>query len=317
MAVTYTKFREDSTTFPTDSAQTFTGGENIPAGPLEAIILKFDATIATGGILADFPNVISSLRLTLNGEVIHDFRQAVAAGSTNQASAYGYFINSIGGRSYERPNDTAKEAYMVIPVGRQVMTNVGRIEFVISFAAAAAAASAGGMHMWGRSNDATQTMTTVVPSTSFTHANAIEQVVVRIPQNVPGAVAGILVQNDSLSDELGSQGIRLMAQSQYGLDPDFIRLFNGDLANGVMYADDDASTTQQTFAFEVKGSLFIPAYNLVGGDVVLQVDSNAATTRTYTPVLVAAFNAKESGTVRQTAAVVGNTSAIIKSSGEI
>ena len=98
MAVTYTKFREDTTTFPTDSAQTFTGGENIPAGPLEAIILKFDATIATGGILADFPNVISSLRLTLNGEVIHDFRQAVAAGSTNQASAYGYFINSIGGR---------------------------------------------------------------------------------------------------------------------------------------------------------------------------------------------------------------------------
>ncbi len=110
MAVTYSKFREDSTTFPTDSASTFTGGENIPAGPLEAIVLKFNATIATGGILADFPNVISSLRLTLNGEVIHDFRQGVSGGSNNAPSFYGYFINSIGGRSYERPSDTAKEA---------------------------------------------------------------------------------------------------------------------------------------------------------------------------------------------------------------
>jgi len=317
MAVTYSKFREDSTTFPTNSAATFTFGENIPAGPLEAIILRFNATIATGGILADFPNAISSLRLTLNGEVIHDFRQAVSGGSVNTPSFYGYFINSIGGRSYERPSDTAKEAYMVIPVGRQVVQNVGRIEAVISFAATAAASSAGGLQMWGRYNDATQTMTTVVPSTSFVHSAAIEQVVVRIPQNVPGAVAGIMVQNDSAADQLGSQGIRLMAQSQFGLDADFIRLFNGDLANGIMYADDDLSTTAQNYAFEVAGGLFIPAYNLVGGDVVLQVDSSEATTRTYTPVLVAAFNAKEGKGVRQTAAVVGNTSAIIKASGEI
>lgn len=317
MAVTYSKFREDSTTFPTDSAQTFTFGENIPAGPLEAVILKFNATVATGGILADFPNVISSLRLTLNGEVIHDFRQAVAAGNTNGPSAYGYFINSIGGRSYERPSDTDKEAYMVIPVGRQVMQNVGRIEAVISFAAAAAAASAGGIQMWGRYNDATQTMTTVVPSTSFVSSAAIEQVVVRIPQNVPGAVAGILIQNDSRADEMGSQGVRLMSQSQFGLDPDFIRIFNGDLANGVMFADDDLSTTAQNYAFEVPGALFLPAYNLIGGDVVIQLDSTAATTRTFTPVIVAAFNAKEGKGVRQTAAVVGNTSAIIKSSGEI
>tara|TARA_R100001460_G_scaffold35891_1_gene68978 strand:- start:789 stop:1115 length:327 start_codon:yes stop_codon:yes gene_type:complete len=108
-----------------------------------------------------------------------------------------------------------------------------------------------------------------------------------------------------------------MSQSQFGLDPDFIRIFNGDLANGVMFADDDLSTTAQNYAFEVPGALFLPAYNLIGGDVVIQLDSTAATTRTFTPVIVAAFNAKEGKGVRQTAAVVGNTSAIIKSSGEI
>ena len=108
-----------------------------------------------------------------------------------------------------------------------------------------------------------------------------------------------------------------MAQSQFGMDSDMIRLFNGDLANGIMYADDDLSTTAQNYAFEVAGALFIPTYNLVGGDCVVNVDSSEATTRTYTPVLVAAFNAKEGPGLRQTAAVVGNTSAIIKSSGEI
>ena len=102
-----------------------------------------------------------------------------------------------------------------------------------------------------------------------------------------------------------------MASSAYGLDADFLRTFNGDLNNGVLYADDDASTTALTFAQEVPGCLFIPTYNLVGGDVVLQVDSSTVTTRTYTPVMIAPFNAKAKDDVRQTAQVVGNTSKAI------
>lgn len=166
--------------------------------------------------------------------------------------------------------------------------------------------------MWARYNTATQTSTVIAPSTSFTHANAIEQVVVRIPAMTKGqVVSGILVQNDSAADELGSQGIRIMTQSAYGLDVDFLRTFNGDLYNGVLYGDDDASTTQLTYAQEVAGSIFIPTFNLVGGDVVLQVDSNAATTRTYTPVLVSAYNARETSGTRQTVSVAGNTSKAI------
>jgi hypothetical protein len=312
MAVKYTLVHSDTTSTPNDSAAaTFSFGDNIPGGPIDSIVVRMTATVATGSVVADYSNMISALRFTLNGEVVHDFRAGYSGGSNNAPGLYGYFLNSIGGRFSERPSDTAKEAYLVIPVGRQVATGVGRLEVVLSYAASATAVSAGGLQMWGRYNDATQTMTTVSPSTSFTHAASIEQVVVRIPQNVPGAVAGILVQNDTASDELGTEGIRLMAQSQYGLDPDFIRLFNGDLANGIIYADDDLSTTAQSFAFEVPGALFIPAYNLTGGDVVLQVDSSAATTRTYTPVMVAAFNAKEGPGVKQTARVVGNTSAAI------
>lgn len=309
MAVTYTKFREDSTTFPTNATQSFSFGENIPSGNLESIIIRNTATVGTGGILADFGNAFSSLRLTLNGEVLFDFRQAVSGGSNNNPSCMGYFLNKIGGVATERPSDTAKEAYFVIPVGVSVAAGVGRIEVQIDYAATAAAASAGSFQLWGRYNDAIQTTTRVVPATSFVHSDAIEQVVVRIPQNMAGyTVAGVLVQNDSAADEYGSQGVRAMSQSQYGLDPDFIRLFSGDMQNGVMYADDDASTTQQTYAYEVKGGLFMPLYNIAGGDLVLQVDSSASTTRTYTPIMVAAFGSKETGTVRQTARVAANTS---------
>lgn len=309
--ITYTKFYEDTTTIPSDSgATTFSEGFNVPSGALESIVVRITASVSTGGILADFPNIISNLRFTLNGEVAHDFRQAVNGGSNNNPSAYGYFLNSIGGRSVEKISDTAKEAYIVIPMGRQI-ENVGRLEFVIGYGTAAASVASGSFQVWGRFNTATQTMTTVAPATSFNHAASIEQVVVRIPQNVPGVVAGILVQNSTSADQLGPQGIRLMAQSAYGLDADFLRTFNGDLYNGVLYADDDLSTTQLTYAQEVAGGLFLPTLNLVGGDVVLQVDSNEITTRTYTPVIVAPFNAKDSAGVRQTATVPGNTSTAI------
>jgi len=305
--VQYTQFRQDSTTIPAATNQTYTWGENIPSGPLDSLIMRITTVNTTGAAPQDFANLFSSVRFTLNGEVIHDFRQAVSGGANENPSSYGYFLNSIGGRSTEKPSDLTKEAYLIIPVGREIAKGVGRIEAVISYSAAAAAVASGTFQLWGRYNSNVQTQTTVVPATSYTHAIAIEQVVVRIPQDVKGVVAGILVQNQTAADALGSQGIRLMAQSAYGLDVDFIRAFNGDLYNGVLYGTQD-DLTQMTFAQDVNGAVFIQTFNLVGGDVVLQVDSTATTTRTYTPVIVAPFGAKETAGVRQTAAVIANTS---------
>lgn len=308
----YTKIRDDTTSIPGAAATTVSFGENIPMGALESIVIRLTTVNTTNAILADFGNVFSSLRLTLNGDVFFDFRQAVNGGDNNNPSSIGYFLNSIGGRAVEKPSDLTKEAYFVIPCGLQVDQGVGRIETVISYAATAAAVASGTFQMWARYNTSTQTSTVIAPATSYTHANAIEQVVCRIPVMTKGqVVSGILVQNDGATDQLGSQGIRIMTQSAYGLDVDFLRTFNGDLMNGVMYGDDDASTTQLTFAQEVAGTIFIPLFNLVGGDVVLQVDSNAATTRTYTPVLVSAYNAREQAGTRQTVSVAGNTSKAI------
>lgn len=308
----YTKIRDDTTSIPAAAATTVTFGENIPMGALESIVIRLTTVNTTNAVLADMGNIISNLRLTLNGDVFFDFRQAVSGGANNNPSSIGYFLNSIGGRSVEKPSDLTKEAYFVIPCGLQVEQSVGRVECVLGYAAANAAVASGTFQMWARYNTATQTSTVIAPATSFTHAAAIEQVVVRIPQMSKGqVVSGVLVQNDTAADELGTQGIRIMTQSAYGLDVDFLRTFNGDLMNGVMYADDDLSATQLTYAQEVSGTIFIPTFNLVGGDLILQVDSTEATTRTYTPVLVSAYNARETAGTRQTVSVAGNTSKAI------
>ena len=308
----YTKIRDDTTSIPSTDVKTYTFGENIPMGALESIVIRVTTVNTTGACVADFGNLINNLRLTLNGDVFFDFRQAVSGGDNANPSSIGYFLNSIGGRSVEKPSDLTKEAYFVIPCGLQVDAGVGRIEAVIGYSAAAAAVASGTFQMWARYNTATQTSTVIAPSTSFTHAAAIEQVVVRIPQMSKGqVVSGVLIQNDSAADELGSQGIRIMTQSAYGLDVDFLRTFNGDLYNGVLFADDQNNPNALTYAQDVAGSIFIPTFNLVGGDLILQIDSTQATTRTYTPVLVSAYNAKETVGTRQTVSVAGNTSKAI------
>ena len=105
----YTKIRDDTTSIPSNAAKTVTFGENIPMGALESIIIRVTTTNTTNAILADFGNVIGNLRLTLNGDVFFDFRQAVSGGDNNNPSSIGYFLNSIGGRAVEKPSDLTKE----------------------------------------------------------------------------------------------------------------------------------------------------------------------------------------------------------------
>jgi hypothetical protein len=150
------------------------------------------------------------------------------------------------------------------------------------------------------------TTTTVSAATSFTHSASEEQVVVRLPQGVPGTVAGLMIQNDSAADEI--TGVRVVSQSDFSLDVDMFRAFNGDLYNGIVYADDDASATAQQYAVQCAGGLFLPLFGLsMDDDIRLQVNSSAATTRTYTPVIVAPINGQSESQGRQTQPVVTNT----------
>ena len=308
----------DSTTanLPTETANTVNVGINAPGGAYEYIVCKFDCTFAADPTQADFANLVQSMRIIINGEVVHDFRSTYGDNTNTEPSQYGYLLNSIGGRCYELPDGTTtRTGYIGIPLGRNYPAGVNRIEIVTNWKAAAGAITSGTIQWWLKTNPAFQKTTTVVPATSYTHSASIEQVVVRVPQNVPGVVSAIMVSNDSAADELGSQGIRIEALSSFGLEASMWRWMNGDLANGIMFADDGQSTHQK-FDFEVKGVLLIPCFGLAGGDIVLQVDSSQATTRTYTPIITSANGGREQPEVRQTQRAPSNTAQAIVSRTE-
>lgn len=319
MAVSFAQIEQTTNTgdFPTTTPNTYTVGINSQGGSVEYLICRFDMTFADNPAAGSFTNLFNALRVVINGEVVHDFRAGYASEANEGPGTYGYFLNSIGGRSYELPaGSTTREGYVGIPIGRVLPAGVNRIEIILEFAATATGATptSGSMSWWFKFNTGFKTQTTIVPSTSFTHANAIEQVVVRVPQNVPGVVSGILVQNDSQADELGNQGIRIQALGSYGFEPSLWRWLNGDLLNGIM--SKGGSTTHQAFTTELAGALFLPCFGLAGGDIVLQVDSSSATTRTYTPVITQAVGTREVPDVRQTQHPTSSTAGYILASTE-
>ena len=311
MSVRYTLVESNTTDIPGAAAATFNRGFNIPGGAVDEVIMRITTTNTTNAILADFGNIIQSLRLVLNGSTVFDFRSGYSSAANNAASQFGYFLNSLGsGRAVEVPGDLTKEAYFRIPIGRNIPAGVSRLEYTLSYSATAAAVASGTCQFWIRYNNNMSTTTTVSAATSFTHSASEEQVVVRLPQGVPGTVAGLMIQNDSAADEI--TGVRVVSQSDFSLDVDMFRAFNGDLYNGIVYADDDASATAQQYAVQCAGGLFLPLFGLsMEDDIRLQVNSSAATTRTYTPVIVAPINGSAESQGRQTQPVITNTNTAV------
>tara|TARA_R110002012_G_scaffold5387_1_gene24583 strand:+ start:9551 stop:10534 length:984 start_codon:yes stop_codon:yes gene_type:complete len=327
MAIKWTKIEETSTDgyMPTTTANTWNTGINAPGGPVEFLTLRYKLTFAdTPTTTGEISNLISGLRVVLNGEVVHDFTAGYA--SSNPAvsagpSQYAYLINHIGGRVVEVPNaaeSKTREGYINIPLGRQTPAGVNRYEITVNWAATVAGSTidTGSMSWWLRFNDGMQTTTQVVPATSFLSSISNEQVVVRVPQNVPGVVSALLVLNDSEADELGTQGIRINALSDFGIDAMQYRMQNGDLDNGIMW-NEGSSQDIQTYSSRLSGALLIPVFGLTGGDIVLSVDSSAATTRRYLPIITNPVGAQTKPDVKQTQRQTSNTSkAILRGSLE-
>jgi hypothetical protein len=325
--VRFSKVLQTSTTtkMPTDAQTDWVEGFNAPAGTFEYLLLRGDCTFdnAGGGVATDpvaggsISTLLQNIRIIINGEVLHDYR-AGYEGTT--AGLYGYFINSIGGKADEVASGTStREWYWAIPLGRTYKnTDVVRIETVVTWAASAGTIVSGTLEWWVKYNDNTQTTTTVCPSTSFSHANAIQQVIVKVPQNAPpgSVVSGLLVQNQTANDQLGTQGIRINALSDYGFETEMIRFLNGDMQNGIMFADAVGNPAAQTFLSQIPGCEMISTFGLAGGDLSVQVDSTAVTVRTYTPILTSPVTGtREAQEVRQTQPQVVNTAKAILSQG--
>ena len=324
MAVQLQKLYQTSTAgdLPSETASNWVQGINAPGGPVEFFMIRADLVYTALGVpyTTDFGQLISSLRIILNGEVLFDFRSGQNSNTGTTESTFNYLINNIGGRSYEVPSTgdgATKEAYVAIPIGRQTPAGVNRWEIVMGWAAGATTPASGSVEYWIQTNDAMQDSVTVVPSTSFTHAAAIEMVTVKVPQNLPAGsvVSALLVQNlTNAADNLGTQGMMIRPISQFGIEAQMWRFMNGDLSNGNLSAIGgaaDTGITQQQFNLGIPGVFLLPTFGLTGGDIVLQVDSSAAVTRTYTPIITASVGARQVEQVRQTQIAPGNSAKAI------
>jgi len=326
MSIRYTLVNTEAgapaaTGFPTNAAQTVNEGMNIPGGPLESIIMRFTGTLnAATDIDSDLPSAIASLRLILNGESFFDYRQGYSTPNSgvSQASQFGYFMNSIGENlsSEVVASDTAKEAYLRIPCGIQAPAGISRLEYTMSTSATGGAATNTAVEVWCVYNDSMQTRTTVAAATSFTASGTgQEEVVVRVPSNYPGVLAGVLVQNDRSTDTDITE-VRVVSQSDYSLEVNYWRYLNSDLFNTVLFGS-AASQTQLNIAQLSPGAVFIPLFGLArGDDIRLQVTTASAQTILFNPVLVAAANASSAAAPSQTQPVATNTlAAVLERSG--
>ena len=290
--------------------QTYQRGVNAPGGAVESIILHITSVNAAQPAATDYWSLLSQLRIVINGETIHDQRFIGAAAASLQPSRANYFYNYIGGRAAQTIDDPlASDAWLEIPIGMVLPSGVNRFEFTTAFVTAAAAIASGRVEWWVKYNTNLSATTLVAPSTSQTHAIALEQVVVRIPATSGGVTNSVFIQNDTDADQLGAQGIRANAVSDYGFTESFMRFQTDELRNGIVFGDEGSSTTAAQFSVERLGANIMPMYNLTEGDVYLQVDSSAATTRTYSPVLRIAVGGGAIDVTSQTQAVPADPSA--------
>ena len=309
--VRYTLIDTSSASIPVVAASTYNAGMNLPGGAVDEIIVRFAFTLnAAGDIAADTSNIIDSFRLILNGETVWDYQASISDNANNAAGTFGYLLNSLGpGRSVDvNTQGAAREYYFRIPVGRNIAPGISRLEYSMGYAAltgAGGAPTAASTEFWIRYNPAMQTTTTLGAATTAPYTATTQQVVARVPQNVPGTLAGILIQTDQdAADEITD--IRVVSQSDFAMDIDMWRMLNGDLYNGVKFMD-PATANGLQLGQALLGQIFVPLFQLsLADDLRMQVTANAANTLSITPVLTSPIAGKPAPAQVQTESVPTN-----------
>ena len=297
MSLRYTLVETNTTDVPGAAGITANRGFNVPGGAVDEIIIRIQGTMnAVGDLASDMGSIIANLRIVLNGETFFDFRNNFGTNATTGASSTSVFMNAMGaGRSQEvNSSTTVRDYYLRIPVGRNIEAGISRLEYTLQYSALGGAFTGASIEWWMRYNPAMQNTVTIGAATSFLSAGAAggvtQQVVVRVPQNVPGVLAGVMIQGGSAADTMSSA--RVISQSDYSIDTDYWRMLAGDLRNGILFAQPAAAVANGLLTFSQKslGNLFVPLFNLsLQDDLRMQITTTAAENFTFTPVIVSSI----------------------------
>jgi len=321
MSLRYTLVETSTVNVPGAAGATYNAGFNVPGGAVDEIIVRIQGTMnAVGDLASDTGSIIAALRVVLNGETFFDFRNNFGSNTTTGASATSVFMNAMGsGRSQDvNSSTTARDYYLRIPVGRNIAAGISRLEYTIQYSALGGAFTNASIEWWMRYNPAMQNTVTIGAATSYLTAGAAggvtEQVVVRVPQNVPGVLAGVMIQGGSAADTMTSA--RVISQSDYSIDTDYWRMLGGDIRNGILFAQPAAAVANGLLTFSQKslGNLFVPLFNLsLQDDLRMQITTTAAETFTFTPVIVSSIVGQPQPSAVQTQAVPTSVSKAILS----
>jgi len=321
MGLRYTLVETSSVNIPGAAGATYNAGFNVPGGAVDEIIIRIQGTMAgVGNLASDTGSIIAALRVVLNGETFFDFRNNFGTSATTGASATSVFMNAMGaGRSQDvNSSTTVRDYYLRIPVGRNIAAGISRLEYTIQYSALGGAFTGASIEWWMRYNPAMQNTVTIGAATSYLSAGAAggvtEQVVVRVPQNVPGVLAGVMIQGGSAADTMTSA--RVISQSDYSIDTDMWRMLGGDIRNGILFAQPAAAVANGLLTFSQKslGNLFVPLFNLsLQDDLRMQITTTAAETFTFTPVIVSSIVGAPQAAAVQTQAVPTSVSKAILS----
>ena len=320
MGLRYTLVETSTVNVPGAAGVTYNAGFNVPGGAVDEIIVRIQGTMnAVGDLASDMGSVIAALRVVLNGETFFDFRNNFGTNATTGASSTSVFMNAMGaGRSQEvNTSTTVRDYYLRIPVGRNIAAGISRLEYTIQYSALGGAFTGASIEWWMRYNPAMQNTVTIGAATSYLTAGAAggvtEQVVVRVPQNVPGVLAGVMIQGASAADVMTSA--RVISQSDYSIDTNYWRMLGGDLRNGILFAQPAAAVANGllTFSQASLGNLFVPLFNLsLDDDLRLQITTTAAENFTFTPVIVSSIVGQpQPGAVQTLAAPTSVSKAIL------
>jgi hypothetical protein len=233
MSLRYTLVETSTVNVPGAAGATYNAGFNVPGGAVDEIIVRIQGTMnAVGDLASDMGSIIAALRVVLNGETFFDFRNNFGSNATTGASSTSVFMNAMGaGRSQEvNSSTTVRDYYLRIPVGRNIAAGISRLEYTIQYSALGGAFTGASIEWWMRYNPAMQNTVTIGAATSYLTAGAAggvtEQVVVRVPQNVPGVLAGVMIQGGSAADVMTSA--RVISQSDYSIELNLRRLLLTD-----------------------------------------------------------------------------------------